>query len=198
MKTPVFFGVGVILFGFGYLHGQKNIKRMERQYFHILYNLLNKTIKVTHFQHLWFLGRTPFALFWLGVLIVLNWRCGLIAGGIYGLAAGLERWIKLLIARPRPFTTFPEQAIMLQPKRPTDFSFPSGDSFRVWFLALVIPAFWGLAWPICALFWGIALAVSLGRIAMGVHYPLDVISGTGLGIVSAGLTLFVWQVLGLL
>lgn len=186
--------VGAILFGAGFLHAHKKINQVDARYFRILQDFLNGRIGAAFFQRVWFLGRTPFTLFWMGVLMALNWRCGLIAGGIYGLAAGLEGGIKLLVARPRPFTAFPDDAAMLQPKRPRDFSFPSGDCFRVWFLALAIPAFWGLAWPLYALSGGIALIVTLGRVALGVHYPLDAISGTGLGFLSAGLTVLAWQV----
>lgn len=184
--------VGLFLFGVGFLHRVEKIDRLDGQGVRHLHRFLNAKVGVTVFQRLWFLGRTPFTLLWLGFLIGLNWRYGLAAGGIFGLAAGLEGGIKLLLARTRPFRAFPEEVDMLQPQTPTDFSFPSGDCMRVWFLALVLPAFWGFPWLFFTLLAGLALVVTLGRVAMGVHYPLDVVSGAGLGMLGAGLTLLTW------
>ncbi|RLD06218.1 MAG: hypothetical protein DRI56_08350 [Chloroflexota bacterium] len=189
---------GIALFGIGFLHTQEKIGQIDARCFHFLYKFLNETFKVALFQRLWFLGRTPLTLACLAILTFCDWERGLVAWGVYGLAASLERGIKFLVKRPRPFASFPENVTLLQPQRPSDFSFPSGDSLRVWFLALVIPSFWEFSWPVYALSAGIALTVTLGRVAMGVHYPLDTISGTGLGILGAGLMIFVWQVGGLL
>ncbi len=60
---------------------------------------------------------------------------------------------------------------------------------RIWFLALVFPLAFGLPWPVFALTCTVALTLSLGRFALGVHYPLDVIGGAGLGIFFTGLSI---------
>lgn len=198
MNALITLWLGGILFGIGFLHLRGKINRADAKSFLTGHIFLREKIGVSLFQRLWFLGRTPFALFCLGGLIVLDWRAGVIAGGIFGLAAGLEVTVKRLVGRPRPFKLSPVGADMLQPQPPTDPSFPSGDSFRVWFLALLIPAFWGAPWYAYLVSGGVASLVTLGRLAMGVHYPLDTIAGTGLGLTSASSTILIWQVAGLL
>jgi membrane-associated phospholipid phosphatase len=44
-----------------------------------------------------------------------------------------------------------------------------------------VPLFVGVVMSI------LALTVCLGRVALGVHYPLDVLAGAGLGILGAGI-----------
>ena len=106
--------------------------------------------------------------FWHAVLVYL------------GLAA-LEPAVKRLLRRPRPFTYLSDVQVQ-QPRRPHDPSFPSGDAMRVWFLAPLAATLLGGG----ALLWGILIAlaalVSLGRVALGVHHPLDVLAGAGLGL----------------
>jgi len=58
---------------------------------------------------------------------------------------------------------------------------------RIWYLAFIIPTAFGLPLPALFLFCCIAVLVSLGKIALGVHFPLDVIGGMGLGLIGAGL-----------
>jgi len=75
----------------------------------------------------------------------------------------------------------------MQPVRPQNPSYPSGDAMRAWFLAIVIPCSFGLAWPAALMAGIIATLLSLGRVVLGVHFPLDVIGGAGLGVFGAGL-----------
>jgi membrane-associated phospholipid phosphatase len=43
--------------------------------------------------------------------------------------------------------------------------------------------------PFAAVAVALAMLISLGRIAMGVHFPLDVLGGAGLGLFFAGVFL---------
>jgi len=52
--------------------------------------------------------------------------------------ACIERSLKLMVKRPRPFSVLPGVQ-MSQPQKPHDPSHPSGDSMRIWYLAFVIP-----------------------------------------------------------
>ncbi len=114
--------------------------------------------------------------------IVFLWR--LQVGGSLAIAAllvaGIERGVKLIIRRPRPFLDLEDVRVRQNPI-PQDPSFPSGDATRVWFLFAAIlfgiqPApIWRVLACLCA------AIVSFGRIRLGVHYPMDVWAGTGLG-----------------
>jgi membrane-associated phospholipid phosphatase len=116
------------------------------------------------------------------LIVVLLWQTqiGISLSAAALITAILERGIKLLLKRPRPFESDSE-VILRQDPAPRDPSFPSGDAMRLWFLfaALafgIIPPFFVILFiGVCALF------LSIGRIRLGVHYPLDVWAGSGLG-----------------
>lgn len=83
--------------------------------------------------------------------------------------------------RPRPFVDLPVHLLFYQP---TDSAWPSNAAvigfaiaFSIWFYNRV----WG--WTLIV----IALLFGLSRIFGGVHYPLDIIVGVGLGWFSAWL-----------
>ena len=88
----------------------------------------------------------------------------------------LDRGIKATVDRPRPHLgpTEPRPLVRL----PTDASFPSGHAATCFacavMLALLVPR---LAVPVLVL----ASAIAYSRLYLGVHYPLDVIGGAGLG-----------------
>jgi undecaprenyl-diphosphatase len=127
---------------------------------------------------------------WLGtkwaLLIVLTviflWRTqmGISLAVAALITAGLERGIKLILKRPRPFMVDPG-VILRQRPIPRDSSFPSGDATRVWFIFAAF-AYGVVPSGIVLLLVGVcALLVSIGRIRLGVHYPLDVWAGAALG-----------------
>ncbi|MDZ7844558.1 MAG: phosphatase PAP2 family protein [Anaerolineales bacterium] len=182
---------GITLILLGLSHRWNVVQRADHVLFHRVHRLFNSSPWSDLFQELWFLGRTLFTLLGLVLITLINWQQGLTAAGIFGLAAGLERIIKLRVNRSRPFQVL-ENARMLQLRKPRDPSFPSGDALRVWFLALVLPSLltgspWVQAFACTA-----ALAVSLGRMVLGVHFLTDVLAGAGLGILAAGITHWIW------
>ncbi len=149
---------------------------------------------VTIFRWMWPLGTTPVALIWLVLLTIYNPRSGMITSGVLGLTMVVETVIKRIHARPRPFTTLADIS-MLQPSLPRDASFPSGDALRVWSLAFVVPIVIGTGNPlllfnVILIFTAMAVLVSLGRMALGVHYPSDVVAGTGLGLIATSIIMF--------
>ena len=95
---------------------------------------------------------------------------------VFALAA--KTAITLVYFRARPFITHPE--ILALPVHVDPASFPSGHSLiawtivaSIWFGGLRKQGFWlGV----------LAVFVSLGRVAIGVHYPTDVIGGAVIGI----------------
>ena len=102
--------------------------------------------------------------------------------GILGLAA-LVLAIKFSIRRQRPVG---EWGAIYRNSDP--HSFPSGHAARAAMLALVG---WGIgpAWlGFLLLIW--AILVSLARVVVGVHYLSDIVAGFILGLVAAGVILF--------
>jgi undecaprenyl-diphosphatase len=122
---------------------------------------------------------------WIAALaaLALAWPDSLpwLAGGA-ALAALAERMVKRGLRRPRPFVRMPEIQLRQLPP-PGDPSFPSGDAMRVWFLVCAL----GAALPnglvlAKAPVWAAAGLVSLGRVRLGAHYPLDVWAGAWMGV----------------
>ena len=73
-------------------------------------------------------------------------------------------------------------------------SFPSGHAMVIFAIAtLAAPYFQGW-WK--ALPWALAAAVSLSRLYLGAHFPLDVIAGAGLGLFIGGVLNLVFGVPG--
>lgn len=137
------------------------------------------------------------------VIAWLNWN-GLIwwlAGALLSRARGFGRrgtsalltvylgmtmgWVttellKLVVRRPRPFVQIVDAPATLI-DHPASFSFPSGDATFAVGAAVALGAVaprW--RWP-ALLF---ALAVLFERVAVGVHYPTDVLAGAALGTAS--------------
>ncbi len=180
------FGVSTLCFLAGLLHRQPRIARIDAALFQWLHGRIWRAYPL--FRLLWPLGTTPTTLLFLFALWLFRWQLGLTASLAYALAAGLERSIKLLLRRQRPFQVLPATH-MTQPRQPADPSFPSGDALRLWFMAGVL-FFWLGSTPLALVALALAALTSLGRIGLGVHYPLDVVAGSGLGWFFAALTFF--------
>ncbi len=88
--------------------------------------------------------------------------------------------LKLVVRRERPFTVVLDLPPTLVTE-PTTFSFPSGDTAFAFGAALAVGHV-APAWRLPALLF--AAAVAFERVAVGVHYPLDVIGGALIGTVS--------------
>jgi len=181
----ILLGAGVLLFGIGWLYRLPSVAAWDEQIFLRLHNWLKPWLPF--FRALWIFG-TLWGILGIAtaVAIWIDWRKALALLAAYGIVVLGEIRLKHSLARQRPFRTLPGVS-MAQPHHPKDTSFPSGDALRIWLAAFALmawlPPLWG--WALI----GIAVLVSLGRIALGVHHPLDVIAGTGLGMVAAALAL---------
>ena len=189
-------GLGLGLFLSGFIHRIFPLTEREWEIVRRLQAAARSLNGVGFFQKIWFFGRTTFALAALSGLTLVKWKAGLAAFSAFGFIVGLEYLLKGSIERERPFQTS-GQIAMLQPEEPQDASFPSGDTLRIWYVALILgtilgtPSFW-----IGAIL--LALSVTLGRMVLGVHYPSDVLTGAGLGLMGASLAAWLWQVYNLI
>ncbi len=104
----------------------------------------------------------------------------------YLVRTALVEWLKLMTGRPRP-RLLPDASVF------EGFgggsSFPSGHASFSFMAALIIAA-WFPRWRWPA--WVIATLISLSRIPSRAHFMSDVIVGAAIGIVAAGLFLWVW------
>lgn len=90
--------------------------------------------------------------------------------------------IKPIVNRPRPANYFAGADIEVHTPKgtPSDKSFPSGHTQAAFGAATYLSCLYPAASPI---FLGLAALTGLSRIAIGVHYPLDVLVGALFGIV---------------
>jgi len=178
---------GAIFCGGGLFYCILAIQRLDFRLFNYLYTRL--AWLEPFFRFIWPLGKTPFLIVVLIVSLLSGWPRGILAAVIYVVIACIERLFKLTLRRERPFSVLPDVKV-LQPGKPLDPSHPSGDAMRIWYLSFVVPVTLTLPVLFLVLFCGLASLVSLGRIALGVHFPLDVIGGMGIGLSGAGI--FYW------
>ncbi|MBK8248611.1 MAG: phosphatase PAP2 family protein [Gemmatimonadetes bacterium] len=93
----------------------------------------------------------------------------------------LVQLIKRSVGRPRPSEGLEAAALIAAPDR---FSFPSGHAAAVASVALGL----GQAFPDWSPLLGtVAVLVGFSRVALGVHYPGDVLAGQVLAVLSAWL-----------
>jgi undecaprenyl-diphosphatase len=96
--------------------------------------------------------------------------------------AGLlvDHVVKPLVGRTRPFVDHPEYREL--GVRPSDPSFPSGHAATAAAGAFTVSQLWPAAAPIV---WPAAIVIAVSRVALGVHFPSDVIAGFIFGYAAA-------------
>ena len=188
--------LGSILILLGFFHIFDDVGPLEAYLVRYVQQISKKKSLIFILKEVWFFGRTSFSVLLLVFLICINWKTGLIATGVFLVFVGIEYLIKTLYFRNRPYVDHHEIA-MLQPLEPLDSSFPSGDTMRVWYLALTISASAGDSVFFLGATISLAILVTLGRLVMGVHYLTDTLTGAGLGILGAGTTIWLWNLLNI-
>jgi membrane-associated phospholipid phosphatase len=116
---------------------------------------------------------------WLGLNLVLaaadssNREAWLICAALGPVAIGLNYVVKLIVKRPRPVL----EGLPPLGGAPSSLSFPSAHATSSFAVATAMTRVDELA----ALTFLLALALSLGRPYLGMHYPSDVAVGAALG-----------------
>jgi membrane-associated phospholipid phosphatase len=102
-----------------------------------------------------------------------------------GLAWALAHVAKAIADRPRPYEVMAGAVLRQEPAHGT--SFPSSHTAVT--VAVVIALVPFLARPLAAAGIGYAVLVGWSRVYLGVHYPLDVLGGAGIGLAAGGVIL---------
>ena len=106
--------------------------------------------------------------------------------------------LKYLIAEPRPFLAMPNVELLITENEVDSFrssySFPSGHTASSFAAAMVIGLkyklnFKGKSYRLLYPLIAFATMIAFSRIYIGLHYPLDVVFGAILGVISALLVL---------
>jgi membrane-associated phospholipid phosphatase len=194
MQALLLIGLGVTFSLLGLLQLNPKIREVDTKFAkEIQHSLLEKA---SFFRYIWPLGSTPVALILVCMAFIQGWQEGTIIAITFVAISTIERAAKIKIDRTRPFIDHTEIEL-LQPTTPSDPSHPSGDAMRAWFLAVAIPITFHLNWPVAFTTCVIAGLLSIGRVVLGAHYPLDVIGGIGYGVIGAGFSTLGFQLLAI-
>jgi undecaprenyl-diphosphatase len=96
---------------------------------------------------------------------------------------GITEIIRFIYHRPRPYADLDVHQLLEN----SSWSFPSGHAAFFFALSPVVYLYnkkWGI-W-----FFVASATISLGRVAAGIHYPLDILGGALVGVLVAYVTLY--------
>jgi undecaprenyl-diphosphatase len=108
-----------------------------------------------------------------------------------GLAWVLAHVAKAIADRPRPYQVTADAVLRQQPAHGT--SFPSSHTAVTLAVAIALVPF--LARPLAAAGIGYAVLTGWSRVYLGVHYPLDILGGAGIGMAAAAVILLALRTL---
>lgn len=123
----------------------------------------------------------------LALALLIAWRAPRLFGALLlaALIASLySRGLKLLVDAARPPAVLPPESFQLIGPGHRHASFPSGHSVTaaVFFGVLIA---WARHWILRLLWLALALAAGASRVALGVHWPVDVLAGHAGGALAA-------------
>lgn len=101
---------------------------------------------------------------------------------------GINQVISHIWARPRPSVSHAADVHLWFTSASTDPSFPSDHAsaaFAVGFALLFVSSRWGIGMVL------LAAAIAVSRVAIGLHYPGDVLAGMGVGLLAAFTIMYV-------
>lgn len=93
----------------------------------------------------------------------------------------LRQALQFIVARPRPFIFFVDHPYLGR-AFPPNYSFPSFHATTAFFIAYMLPIFFKSKRETTILLYVLAFIVSVSRVYLGAHYPLDVVAGSLLGL----------------
>ena len=180
-------GLGVVLFGASALLVKAGTTSGDARLFRILNQVPPAAASVlSPLSHL-FLPAGIIAIVVLTVVYAVARNRSVLPVAAAAVAAGAA-WVlahvaKAIADRPRPYEVMADAVLRQQPAHGT--SFPSSHTAVTLAVAIALVPF--LARPLAAA--GIVYAVLVGwsRVYLGVHYPLDVLAGAGLGLAAGGM-----------
>ncbi len=113
--------------------------------------------------------------------------------GLVVFIAAITHITKISVARLRPNNTEEINTLIRILKTPTDYSFFSGHASSSFSITMLVFLFLRkkVKWAILFFVWPILFTMS--RIYVGVHYPLDILVGTVVGILSGILFYWIYQ-----
>ena len=107
------------------------------------------------------------------------------AAAAAGVAWLLAHAAKAIADRPRPYQVMADAVLRQQPAHGT--SFPSSHTAVTLAVAIALVPF--MARPLAATGIGYAVLTGWSRVYLGVHYPLDILGGAGIGAAAGGVIL---------
>ncbi|MER3373494.1 MAG: phosphatase PAP2 family protein [Allomuricauda sp.] len=104
--------------------------------------------------------------------------------GLVIFITSITHWTKISVARLRPNNAEEINALIRVLKSPTDYSFFSGHASSSFSITTLVFLFFKkkMKWVVLFFIWPILFAIS--RIYVGVHFPIDILVGAVVGILS--------------